>query len=145
MTKNTELTTMRALGQLYWAYQNFVNRTINDLEITCEQWTALSIVRKNPLCNQKLIVDQTRKSKSAITQLVDQLVNKGLMTREQDPNNRRANLLDVTDRGRNLSDRAEKMINVAFAGHLKKDDRDKWDDFMLWADKTADVLREAVQ
>jgi DNA-binding MarR family transcriptional regulator len=50
------------------------------------------------------LVDSSMVTSGAITNRIDRLVAKGLVTRETDPTNRRCILITLTDRGRHLVD-----------------------------------------
>lgn len=98
------------------------------LEITPEQWTVLSYLWKEDGVTQQKLCDATFKDKPSMTRLIDNLVKLGFVTRQTPPNDRRANLIYLTIKGRSIEARANKAVTetmeFALAGLNKKDIED---------------------
>lgn len=98
------------------------------LEITPEQWTVLSYLWKEDGVTQQKLCDATFKDKPSMTRLIDNLVKLGFVTRQTPPNDRRANLIYLTIKGKSIEDRANKAVTetmeFALAGLNKKDIED---------------------
>jgi len=60
-------------------------------------------IEDNPGITAVKIAEDTARTKSAVSQMLSKLETKGLIYREQDPDNRRQHLLFVTEKGRELS------------------------------------------
>ena len=72
-----------------------------DFDITVEQFHILRHVNKG-ICSVSDLASEKQISRPAISQSVDVLVNKGLITRQQDSHDRRFVKLALTDAGASL-------------------------------------------
>jgi len=88
----------------------FRNFKKEGLDITPEQWTVLSFLWKSDGVTQQILCDATFKDKPSMTRLIDNLVKQGLVIRQTPPADRRANLIYLTDTGRNIQLSAEKAV-----------------------------------
>jgi DNA-binding MarR family transcriptional regulator len=86
---------------------NVRSNAIQDFNITLIQFHVLRHIRKGAHSVSDL-AERQQISRPAISQAVDLLVEKGLVTRQQDPGDRRFIQLDLTESGNNL-------LNAIFA------------------------------
>lgn len=71
-----------------------LNMSIDEMQLTYSQWIVLNIVRKNNSISIKDLAELLGVSSSAGTQIVDGLVNKGLLSRKRSKTDRR--ILEIT-------------------------------------------------
>ena len=71
----------------------------HNLDITLEMLEVLFILWEKDNINQQEIVDKTSRKKASLTSLIDNLANRGLVERKQDPGDRRNNLIVLTPEG----------------------------------------------
>ena len=76
--------------------QEFAKRSI---DITSDQWSVLECASKNPEIAQKDIALLTHKDPASVTRIIDILVEKALLERAVDKNDRRALRIQVTEKG----------------------------------------------
>jgi DNA-binding MarR family transcriptional regulator len=85
-----------------------INRTFlrafaqEGIEITTEQWTILACLWKQDKVTQQALCQLTLKDKPSMTRLIDNLEKRKLVRRMPDVNDRRNNLIHLTDTGKNL-------------------------------------------
>lgn len=98
-------------------YRNFKQK---GLDITPEQWSVLSFLWKRDGVSQQVLCDATFKDKPSMTRLVDNLAKLGLVERRIAPNDRRSNLIFLSDKGKDIKDTANAAVyetmEYAFAG-----------------------------
>jgi DNA-binding MarR family transcriptional regulator len=88
--------------------KNFRNE---GLEVTIEQWGILCHLWKDDRLSQQELCNRSFKDKPSITRLVDNLEKQSLVTREADANDRRINLVCLTEEGRSLQERTISIAN----------------------------------
>jgi DNA-binding MarR family transcriptional regulator len=70
--------------------------------LSMPQFSVLMQLHHKGACGMSEISERFEVTPAAASQLVDKLVQNGFVAREEDPNDRRAKLLNLTDRGRDL-------------------------------------------
>jgi len=70
--------------------------------LSMPQFSVLMQLHHKGACGMSAISEQFEVTPAAASQLVDKLVQSGLIQRVEDPNDRRAKLLNLTDKGRDL-------------------------------------------
>ncbi|SDM61870.1 DNA-binding transcriptional regulator, MarR family [Daejeonella rubra] len=71
----------------------------HNLEVTIEMLEVLYVLWQQDNINQKEIAEKTSRNKASITSLIDNLAARDLVTRTQDPTDRRNNLIALTAEG----------------------------------------------
>lgn len=108
-TLNAFIKLMRSVESL----NNRLNRHLAEADLTVSQFGTLeALLHLGPL-NQRSIGEKLLKSGGNITMVIDNLEKCGHVKREQDPNDRRAVLIHLTDSGRSF-------IEDFFPRHLEK-------------------------
>jgi DNA-binding MarR family transcriptional regulator len=85
-----------------------INRTFlrafaqEGIEITTEQWSILACLWKQDNVTQQALCQLTSKDKPSMTRLIDNLEKRQLVRRMPDINDRRNNLIHLTDAGKDL-------------------------------------------
>ena len=93
-----------------------INRTFlrafasKGIEITTEQWSVLACLWKKDKVTQQDLCDLTSKDKPSMTRLIDKLEMRNLVTRVSDHNDRRTNLIHLTDAGNELQLKATEIV-----------------------------------
>jgi len=93
-----------------------INRTFlrafaaDGIEITTEQWSVLACLWKKDKVTQQELCDLTSKDKPSMTRLIDKLEMRNLVTRVSDHNDRRTNLIHLTDTGNALKIKATEIV-----------------------------------
>jgi DNA-binding MarR family transcriptional regulator len=70
--------------------------------LSMPQFSVLMQLHHKGACGMSEISEQFEVTPAAASQLVDKLVQSGLIKREEDPSDRRAKVLDITGKGRTL-------------------------------------------
>jgi len=70
--------------------------------LSMHQFSVLMQLHHKGACGMSEISERFEVSPAAASQLVEKLVQHGFIVREEDPNDRRAKLLNLTDKGRDL-------------------------------------------
>ncbi|MEL5991552.1 MarR family winged helix-turn-helix transcriptional regulator [Microbacterium phosphatis] len=76
-------------------------------------YTVLALAVSEERLSQRDIAEYLRLDPSQVVALVDDLQTRGLVTREPDPNDRRAKAVIATPAGRRLHTQAEAAVNAA--------------------------------
>lgn len=93
--------------------------SINNIDITTEQWTVMACLWKEDKVTQQKLCDLTSKDKPSITRLIDNLEKRNLVTRVSDANDRRINLIHLTSKGEQLQTKAMESIQKIAEKALK--------------------------
>ena len=97
----------------------------NGINVTPEQYLVLDILWENQPLSQQKIADIIQKDKNSVTKIIDSLEKKNLVSRIVDKNDRRINIIELTEEGRNLekiaTDVAIKFMNDVVQGIDKQD------------------------
>ena len=95
------------------------------LDITIEQWTVLYHLWKEDGLSQQELCNRTYRDKPSITRLIDNLERQKLLKRASHKNDKRINLVCLTEAGRALQDTTLGLANQTMDEALvdvKKDD-----------------------
>ena len=93
-----------------------INRTFlrafatEGIDITTEQWSVLACLWKKDKVTQQTLCNLTSKDKPSMTRLIDKLEKRNLVTRVSDHNDRRINLIHLTDKGMALQQKATELV-----------------------------------
>ena len=91
---------------------------VEKFQMTEEQFQVLRHIRKGR-ASVSALADTSQTSRSAVSKAVDALVNKGLVSRQHDPNDRRNIPLALTDEGQRVMigiyEETEQWLSARFA------------------------------
>jgi DNA-binding MarR family transcriptional regulator len=73
-----------------------------ELNLTLAQLKSLMVIRSEGTTNFKTLANVLRVTPPDVTRVIDRLVEQELVTREENPENRRMQILKVTDKGKVL-------------------------------------------
>ena len=93
-------------------YRSF--RKIN-IDITPEQWTVLYYLWSKDGVTQQELCNATFKDKPSMTRLIDNLEKQTLVTRSAD---RRINIINLTEKGRNLEEMTQPIVATTMKAAL---------------------------
>ena len=82
--------------------RNLAEKVLAPHELTLEQFQTLKMLGQNTGLTQRQLGLETNKNPANMTRILDRLAMKSLITRQGDPNDRRAYLVFLTDQGRAL-------------------------------------------
>ncbi len=82
------------------------------IDITVEQWSVLYHLWKNDGMNQQDLCNATFRDKPSITRLVDNLEKLGLVQRNASKQDRRMNLVVLTEEGKDLEEKCMSLANT---------------------------------
>lgn len=80
------------------------------IEITTEQWTVLATLCVKDKVTQQELCNLTSKDKPSMTRLIDKLEKHKLVVRLSDQLDRRINLIQLTDEGRRVQEKATLIV-----------------------------------
>ena len=85
----------------------------NDVPLTPEQFILIDLLWNQGEMTQQQLADQLQKDKNSVTKLVDAIEKKGFVIRKQNPHDRRANTLVLTEKANELKPGAkQKGISI---------------------------------
>jgi len=95
-----------SLGRLiYFTAQemsNFAEKVLKPYDLTLEQFHLLKNMPEDTGLSQRELGEVANKKAANMTRILDRLENKGLMVRRDNPEDRRAALVFLTEKGRDL-------------------------------------------
>lgn len=112
----TQLLTDEAFTILTGKISTAINRTflrafaVEGVDITTEQWSILACLWQKDKVTQQALCSLTLKDKPSMTRLIDNLEKRNLVTRVSDHNDRRINLIHLTDAGTALQAKATEIV-----------------------------------
>ena len=80
------------------------------IDISIEQWTVLACLWNKDKVTQQTLCSLTAKDKPSMTRLIDKLEKHNLVTRVSDHNDRRINLIHLTNNGIALQQKATELV-----------------------------------
>ena len=98
---------------------NQAQKILQPLDLTLEQYHTLKILVINDGLTQCQLCREASKTPANMTRLLDRLEKKTLLARRADPNDRRASLVMLTDKGRERVNEA-KTVLASFAGEMNQ-------------------------
>ncbi|MFA5848586.1 MAG: MarR family transcriptional regulator [Bacteroidales bacterium] len=112
-------------GRLSAALNRHLNRKFRaaGLDITTEQWGVLVSLWNKDQQTQQSISEQTFKDKASITRLLDSLAKHGLIVRISDPADRRINIVHLTNKGKEMEEKAMELVKESFNQAIEGIDR----------------------
>ena len=101
-----------------------INRTFlrsfanEGIEISTEQWSVLACLWQKDKVTQQTLCTLTLKDKPSMTRLIDKLEKANLVSRVADHNDRRINLIHLTEAGSALQQKATELVDKIVAKTL---------------------------
>ena len=98
------------------SYNNFLKENLDDVQITYGELTYIYNIKFYPGISQRELAETLFVSEANIAKMVKKLVNKGLVEKRKDKNNKSRNILFLTDKGEEVFIK----INVLTCGWERK-------------------------
>ncbi|MFD3261339.1 MarR family winged helix-turn-helix transcriptional regulator [Paenibacillus lentus] len=121
------------IDRLQSSFSKVVRRLQNEimqhreLPLTGPQFHMLSLIAKEQSCNVTYLAEALVVKPSAITVMIDRLVQNGYVERKHDEQDRRAVLLSITQQGRHAYEEARRKSREVLAyyfGHLDENEKE---------------------
>ena len=112
----TEINSDEVFSILVGKVSTAINRTflrafaLEGIDISTEQWSVLACLWKKDKVTQQALCSITSKDKPSMTRLIDKLEKRNLVTRVSDHNDRRINLIHLTQAGSALQKNATELV-----------------------------------
>ena len=84
------------------SYNNFLKNKLKDVEITYGELTYIYNIKYFPSISQRELSETLFVSEANVAKMVKKLVNKGLVEKKKDENNKSRNILKLTSKGEEL-------------------------------------------
>jgi DNA-binding MarR family transcriptional regulator len=104
------ITVRQAIKQL--AQQKI--KDLHDRELTYETLQVLLVLWKKNQVNQQEVANTVQKNKASLTPLIDNLVKKKLVTRSEDPRDRRNKIISLTRTGKQYKKKFAPMMTELY-------------------------------
>lgn len=103
------------------AYRQFAQRTITEagFDITIDQWLVLNMLSEHPGISQGEIAERVFKDAASVTRIIDLLIRKGYLVRENHQTDRRRFTLELTKEGKALIRSISKVVETYRGQALK--------------------------
>lgn len=98
------------------SYNNFLKENLDEVQITYGELTYIYNIKFYPGISQRELAETLFVSEANIAKMVKKLVNKGLVEKRKDENNKSRNILFLTDKGEEVFIK----INVLTCGWERK-------------------------
>jgi len=89
-------------------------RERHDREMTYEMFQVLNVLWKKNQVNQQEVANTVQKNKASVTPLIDNLVKINLVTRSEDPEDRRNKIISLTNKGQEYKKKFTPMLNEIY-------------------------------
>jgi DNA-binding MarR family transcriptional regulator len=87
----------------------------HDREMTYEMLQVMMVLWKKHQVNQQEVANAVQKNKASLTPLIDNLVKINLVTRSEDPDDRRNKIISLTNKGKEYKTKFAPMIAEIYA------------------------------
>ena len=106
----------RSINELRMAFRKHMQGKIRslDLHLTFEMLEVMICLWRQDGVNQQVIADITLRDKSAMTYLVDNLMKRKMIRREEDARDRRNKLIFLTPEGRQLQQTLQPWVSEMY-------------------------------
>lgn len=110
-----------SLSQTSRAYTSVANKIAATYGLSqATAWPAVMIGRMGNHVRPGELAETLGLDPSSLVRIIDQLVNAGIVERLEDPQDRRAKILNLTEAGKKIIAQVEKAL-ISFRGELLKD------------------------
>ena len=106
----------RSINELRMVFRKYMQGKIRSLELhlTFEMLEVMLCLWRQDGVNQQVIADITLRDKSAMTYLVDNLMKRKMIRREEDTRDRRNKLIFLTPEGRQLQETLQPWVSEMY-------------------------------
>ena len=104
--------TFYLIAQLNAAVRLRLERVLRDYDLTVAQYTVMSRVKGREVLSSAKLARAHHVSPQSMNELVGNLESRGLVSRREDPENRRVLLVSLTDAGRELLAQCDRTVDA---------------------------------
>jgi DNA-binding MarR family transcriptional regulator len=112
------------------------------LGLTQPQFHMLHMISREEPCKITALADKLEVKPSAITVMIDRLVNSGYVSRTSDPQDRRVVLVSITDSGRDVLRQARQRTTEIAKKYFSRLTEEEKDSFMMVLEKLSAMTAE---
>ena len=107
----------RTVIRVNLAFRQFIQSKFKEhsVDLTFEMLQVLAILWQQDGINQQELATQTVKDKASMTYLIDNIVRRGLVYRQEDGNDRRNKLIFLTDKGAAMKMQIQPWVEEMYA------------------------------
>ena len=102
----------RYIRLLYLQRRRFVNAHINHKNLHGSMFSMLTLLNRNPGSNQDMLCKELKIDKSNVTRMCHQLESMGYIVREQSQEDKRRNMLYLTDKGQSVIPEYRELLSI---------------------------------
>ena len=106
-----------------------------DVPLTPEQFMLIDLLWNQGPMSQQQLADQMEKDKNSVTKLVDAIELKGLVVREQNPEDRRSNTIVLTEKAEKIKNHSKEQGISILDRMLTGIEEQELNDFLTTLDK----------
>lgn len=117
----------------------------SQIDLTSKQWVLLKILHRQDGIPQNDLAVITERNKASLVRLIHNMERKGLVTRIQDPSDKRINRIFLTKRGKQIYQKTLPTIRSAFHEMQSGISRDEIDTVNSILDRILDNIRQQEQ
>lgn len=133
------------IAQIKQLQDRVFNRLLSEagIDITGSQGRILFILWKEDALSLSEISDRSSLAKNTVTIVVDRMVKKGVLKREEDPYDRRRTIISLTESAKAMRDSYEKVsqqMNSLFYQGFTKSERKEFEGYLA---RILETLKEA--
>lgn len=124
-----------------------LNIYLKPFHVTTEQWGVLRTLNETDHISQKELSERTDKDQATLTKILDLLEKNGFIERKPNPTDRRSFLIQITEKGRELSEELTPYMERIFqkiADRIQEEKLEVYQEVLLSLEKNIDALLEDV-
>ena len=119
--------------------RQIVNENLRPLNLSSAEGNILlHLLTQGEEMRQEQLVEQLDISKPAVSRALDSLEKKGFVTRQDDPNDRRAHRVRLTDKARSIGPAVEQIYNRVYAVAIQGVTPEEVDSFVALFERISD-------
>lgn len=124
------------------SYNNYLKNKLDDIEITYGELTYIYNIKFFPSISQRELAEILFVSEANVAKMVKKLVNKGIVEKKKDENNKSRNILKLTEKGEELFVK----INVITCGWEREITKNLTnDEFFKFKEQLYDIIKESAE
>ncbi|TCT40357.1 MarR family winged helix-turn-helix transcriptional regulator [Martelella mediterranea] len=109
---------LEALGVASRKMRNAYNARVSEMGLTYSRARVLIILAKHERINQSTLADELELERPTVVRMLDRMAELELVERVDDPQDRRANLIQLMPKGRSLAEELVSSVRGEFAEKL---------------------------
>ncbi|WP_068619471.1 MarR family winged helix-turn-helix transcriptional regulator [Paenibacillus tuaregi] len=118
-----------------------ITKVVQD-DMTVDQYQIMYYINAQERCTSTVLADAFCVGKSSITAIITRLVDRGLIERTRDEDDRRLIYLSLTDHGREVYDKADRKVQDMVSSYLTHFNQDEVESFIGTFEKLARLVGE---